>query len=79
MNECDRCLHEKKNPRKYRIVTDLPILDIISVIIGLMSMFVTIFIAMGIIHFHRRVKTISSKDDDDDEDKDEDNRSSTKK
>lgn len=51
---------------KYRVVTDLPILDIIAVIISFISLFVTLFIATGIIRIHKTVKNIDENTDDDD-------------
>lgn len=49
---------------KFKITTDLPILDIISVLLSFLSLFITIFIATGIIKIHRTVKQIDGYDND---------------
>lgn len=53
----------------FRIVKDIPILDIVAVIISLISLLVTIFIATGILHIHKHIKRgIQEKNDNDDDD-----------
>lgn len=43
-----------------RVTTELPLLDIIAVIIAIASLIITIFIALGVIGIHGHVETIQN-------------------
>lgn len=43
------------------VTTELPLLDIIAVILALISLLISVFIGMGIIRIHDHVETIRGK------------------
>lgn len=57
---------EKKDADKcWKITTEMPILDLLSLFVGIISLAITIFIATGIIGIHQTVQNIDEDNDDD--------------
>lgn len=59
---CTKKLTEKPE-KKGLIVYELPILDLISVVLSVVSIAITIFVAMGVIRIHKQFNDIQDDDE----------------
>lgn len=66
---CRRDEEKKKEntpvDKSWKITTEMPILDLLSLFVGIISLAITIFIATGIIGIHQTVQNIDEDNDDD--------------